>query len=80
MLRYEGDLGGEILGRRHAHGAGNEANLPRDENAFVYLYLDSIIGLSTAGMAALHDTPTYNDCLRVRADICWCPVAQPLHV
>lgn len=37
VLRYEGDLGGEILGRREAQGTGHEANLPRDENAFVYL-------------------------------------------
>ena len=56
MLRYERDLGGEILGRRHAHGAGNEANLPRDENAFVYLYLGSIIGLSTVGLGGSSTT------------------------
>lgn len=37
VLRYEGDLGGEILGRREAQGTGHEANLPRDENASVYL-------------------------------------------
>ena len=39
VLRYEGDLGGEILGRREAQGTGHEANLPRDENASVYLDL-----------------------------------------
>ena len=37
VLRRERNLGGEASGRRDAHRAGDEADLARDENAFVYL-------------------------------------------
>ena len=37
MLRCEGYLGGETLGRRHVHRTRYETDLARDEDAFVYL-------------------------------------------
>ena len=42
MLRCEGYLCGETLGRRHANGARYETDLARDEDAFVYLDTNKI--------------------------------------
>ena len=42
MLRCERYLGGETLGRRHAHGTRYETDLARDEDAFVYLDTNKI--------------------------------------
>jgi hypothetical protein len=37
VLRSERDLGGETLRRRDAKGTGNETDLARDKDTFVYL-------------------------------------------